>query len=225
MFSDFQCPFCARVEPTLEELEETYPDDGARRLEAPAAASSMHPQARPAAEAAEAARAQGKFWEMHEKLFANQRALVARAVRDRRARDRARPAGFKRAVAANSGTARIDEDAEARGRGGRARDPHRSSSTADASWGRIPSRAIKPMSRRRSRTPTRSSRAANRQASSTRPSAARTCAASARGDAEFGLACASGGERVNRADAPDQGRHHAPTRSRRHAGASLAQLG
>jgi len=72
-FSDFQCPFCSRVVPTITELEKSYGDDleiAFRHNPLP-----FHQNAMPAAEAAEAAREQGKFWEMHDKLFANQQNL------------------------------------------------------------------------------------------------------------------------------------------------------
>jgi len=72
-FSDFQCPFCSRVGPTLKEIKTTYGDKvKVTFLHQPL---PFHPNARPAALAAEAARKQGKFWEMHDKLFANQQAL------------------------------------------------------------------------------------------------------------------------------------------------------
>ena len=78
--------------------------------------ASMHPQARPAAEAAEAAREQGKFWEMHDRLFANQRVASARAVH-RTAREIGLDLPrFERAVAAHAGAARIDEDQKLAGR-------------------------------------------------------------------------------------------------------------
>src|SRR5450432_409663 len=72
-FSDFQCPFCSRVNPTITQLEKDYGNDlqvAFRHLPLP-----FHEHAMPAAEAAEAAREQGKFWEMHDKLFANNTAL------------------------------------------------------------------------------------------------------------------------------------------------------
>ncbi|MBL8785771.1 MAG: thioredoxin domain-containing protein [Deltaproteobacteria bacterium] len=73
-FSDFQCPFCSRVTPTLKELKTTYGDKlKVTFLHQPL---PFHNNARPAALAAEAARKQGKFWEMHDKLFANQQALA-----------------------------------------------------------------------------------------------------------------------------------------------------
>ncbi|MFO0621350.1 MAG: thioredoxin domain-containing protein [Polyangia bacterium] len=72
-FSDFQCPFCSRVIPTVKKIKETYKDKVRvvwRNYPLP-----FHQDAKPAAEAALAAHAQGKFWEMHDKLFENQRAL------------------------------------------------------------------------------------------------------------------------------------------------------
>ena len=75
VFSEFQCPFCARVTPTLEQVMKTYGDDV--RLVFKHRPLPFHDRAAPAALAAEAAREQGKFWEMHDKLFANQRALGA----------------------------------------------------------------------------------------------------------------------------------------------------
>jgi protein-disulfide isomerase len=73
LFSDFQCPFCARVSPTLEEVRRTYGEKV--RIVWKHQPLSFHPNALPAAEAAEAAREQGKFWQMHDRLFAAQREL------------------------------------------------------------------------------------------------------------------------------------------------------
>jgi protein-disulfide isomerase len=69
VYSDFQCGFCKRAAAELERLSVRHP----ARLEIyykhfPLAS---HPQALNAAKAAEAARLQGKFWEMHDLLFAN----------------------------------------------------------------------------------------------------------------------------------------------------------
>jgi protein-disulfide isomerase len=73
LFSDFQCPFCSRVEPSLAQLRKEYPKDV--RVVWKHQPLPFHAQAMPAAAAAEAAREQGKFWEMHELMFANQSAL------------------------------------------------------------------------------------------------------------------------------------------------------
>lgn len=72
-FSDYQCPFCSRVEPTLNELQKDYGDD--IRVVFKHLALPFHNQALPAAHAARAAQLQGKFWEYHDKLFANQKDL------------------------------------------------------------------------------------------------------------------------------------------------------
>ena len=75
LFSDFQCPFCGRVEPSLVELEKAYP--GKVRIVWKNYPLPFHNNAKPAAEAALAAHEQGKFWQMHETLFKNQQALTA----------------------------------------------------------------------------------------------------------------------------------------------------
>jgi protein-disulfide isomerase len=69
-YGDFQCPYCARAHPTLAELQQQYGERIAlvfRHLPL-----EIHPYALAAAEAAEAAGAQGKFWPMHDALFAHQ---------------------------------------------------------------------------------------------------------------------------------------------------------
>jgi protein-disulfide isomerase len=72
-FSDFQCPFCSRVTPTLKEITDKYPKDVA--IVFVNQPLSFHAQARGAAQAFMAAHKQGKAWEMHDKMFANQQAL------------------------------------------------------------------------------------------------------------------------------------------------------
>src|SRR5690606_13662573 len=71
--SDFECPFCNRVQPTIQQILDTYKDDV--RLVWANNPLSFHRNALPAAEAAYAAHEQGKFWEMHDKLFENFRSL------------------------------------------------------------------------------------------------------------------------------------------------------
>ena len=68
-FSDFQCPFCKKVNAAMSQVKSTYGSDVRvlfRQRPLP-----MHPGARDGAKAALAAHRQGKFWEMHDKLFAD----------------------------------------------------------------------------------------------------------------------------------------------------------
>ena len=82
-FSEFQCPFCARVLPTMKQVEETYGDKVRvvwRNNPLP-----FHKDAAPAAALAMEAYAQGgddKFWEVHDVLFANQKALSRAQLED-----------------------------------------------------------------------------------------------------------------------------------------------
>jgi protein-disulfide isomerase len=73
-YSDFQCPFCGRVLPTLKELRTKY-GDKMRLVWKDFPLTQIHPQAFLAAQAGNCAREQGKFWEYHDRLFANQQAL------------------------------------------------------------------------------------------------------------------------------------------------------
>ena len=108
LFSDFQCPFCARVNPLLEQVERAYGDKV--RVVWKHQPLPMHSQAVPAAEAAEAAREQGKFWQMHDKLFQNQR-LLSEAVYDQLARELGLDvARFQAARRSGRARARIEED-------------------------------------------------------------------------------------------------------------------
>jgi len=74
-FSDFQCPFCSQYfSQTLPSIEKNYVDSGKVKLvfkNMPL--ENIHPNARAAALAAECANEQGKFWDYHNKLFANQK--------------------------------------------------------------------------------------------------------------------------------------------------------
>jgi protein-disulfide isomerase len=73
VFADFQCDTCAKIEPTLEEVRKTFPKDVQivfKHFPAP-----EHAQAALAHEAAVEAGRQGKFWEMHDLLFAHQQKL------------------------------------------------------------------------------------------------------------------------------------------------------
>ncbi|WP_319805736.1 Na+/H+ antiporter NhaA [Dactylosporangium fulvum] len=68
-YGDFQCPYCGRAEPAVREL---LADTDLRYVWRHLPLSDVHPQAQLAAEAAEAAAAQGEFWAMHDLLLAHQ---------------------------------------------------------------------------------------------------------------------------------------------------------
>lgn len=67
-FSDFHCPFCKRVQPTLTALLAKYPKD-VRLVYKHMPLDQLHPQARRAAEASWCAQQQGRFWEYHDLLY------------------------------------------------------------------------------------------------------------------------------------------------------------
>ncbi len=75
-YGDFECPYCGQAEPGVRELLHEFGDIRYvwRHLPLP----DVHPEAQLAAEAAEAAGRQGKFWEMHDRLFDHQDALRPR---------------------------------------------------------------------------------------------------------------------------------------------------
>jgi Na+/H+ antiporter NhaA len=74
-YGDFECPYCGRAEPVVRELLADYGD--LRYVWRHLPLTDVHPHALLAAEASEAAAAQGKFWQMHDLLLDNQSALTA----------------------------------------------------------------------------------------------------------------------------------------------------
>ena len=107
-FSDYQCPFCSRAEVTVDQVMKAYGDKV--RLVFRDFPLPMHAQARGAAEAANCASAQGKFWPYHGKLFANQSALG-----DDKLKEYAKDLGldtakFEQCLAAKPFKAAIDKD-------------------------------------------------------------------------------------------------------------------
>ena len=107
-FSDFQCPFCSRVTPTMDRIEKEYGKDVRfffRHNPLP-----FHQDAPLASQAAIAAESQGKFWQMHDKLFANQQNLK-RPELEKYAQEIGLDMGkFKAYLDSNSGQKRIDAD-------------------------------------------------------------------------------------------------------------------
>jgi len=82
-FSDFQCPFCSKITPTLEQVVSKY---GSKvRLVFRQFPLPMHPNAAKAAEASLCANEQGKFWEMHDAMFKDQAGLAVDALKSKAA--------------------------------------------------------------------------------------------------------------------------------------------
>ena len=73
-YGDYECPYCGRADLIIQELQERL-DREILYVFRHFPITSTHPQAQKAAEAAEAAAAQGKFWQMHHLLFSHQNAL------------------------------------------------------------------------------------------------------------------------------------------------------
>jgi len=73
-YSDFECPFCNRVTPTIKQILDEYGDD-VRVVYRHFPLNSIHPYAQKSAEASECAADQGKFWEFHDLIFADQAGL------------------------------------------------------------------------------------------------------------------------------------------------------
>jgi protein-disulfide isomerase len=78
-YGDYQCPFCGRAYPVVHEVLAQRPDT-VRFAFRNFPLTNVHPFAEPAAQAAEAAAARGKFWDMHDWLFEHQDLLGIEAV-------------------------------------------------------------------------------------------------------------------------------------------------
>ncbi|GLY80865.1 Na+/H+ antiporter NhaA [Actinoallomurus iriomotensis] len=75
-YGDYECPYCGQAEPVVRELLADFGD--VRYVWRHLPLHDVHPEAQLAAEASEAAAVQGMFWDMHDRLFANQDRLRAR---------------------------------------------------------------------------------------------------------------------------------------------------
>jgi protein-disulfide isomerase len=107
-FSDFQCPFCSRAATAVHDLKAKYGDKvHFVFLQFPL---SFHQNAHGAAEAALAAHAQGKFWEFHDKLFANQKSLERPALEGYAKELGLNVADFKKALDDKTYAATVDAE-------------------------------------------------------------------------------------------------------------------
>jgi protein-disulfide isomerase len=83
-FSDFQCPYCQRLAPTIDQVKSSYGDRVRvvfRHFPLP-----MHKDAQTAAEASLCANEQGKFWDMHDVMFEEQKSLGVDQLKEKAAR-------------------------------------------------------------------------------------------------------------------------------------------
>lgn len=119
VFSDFQCPFCSRVEPTLADLRKEY---GTKiRFAWHNLPLSFHEHAHLAAEAAMEAQAQkgdAAFWKMHDALFAHQSDLAREGLEQHAKTIGLDPKRFAAALDGGTHKARVDAEIEAASRSG-----------------------------------------------------------------------------------------------------------
>jgi len=108
-YGDYQCPYCGAAYPIVKSVQQRL-GDRLRFVFRNFPLSEMHPFALGAAEAAEAAGAQGKFWEMHDRLYENQRALDPPHLAQSARHLGLDVAQFERALAEHTFDARIRED-------------------------------------------------------------------------------------------------------------------
>jgi protein-disulfide isomerase len=79
-YGDYQCPYCGQAYPIVEQIRAQFADS-IRFVFRNLPLADVHPHAEAAAETAEAVGLQGKFWEIHDTLFENQRDLSDKALR------------------------------------------------------------------------------------------------------------------------------------------------
>jgi protein-disulfide isomerase len=111
-FSDFQCPYCRRAGPIVEELLARYPDD-VRIVYRHLPLESIHPRARPAARASICLEQQGLFWEFHDALFAGPNPLADADLRQLAEGVGADLEAYAACLASGEQDARIDADVAA----------------------------------------------------------------------------------------------------------------
>ncbi len=108
-YGDYQCPHCGRAYPIIKAIQARF-GDRLRFVFRNMPLQNAHPQAELAAEAAEAAGAQGKFWEMHDAIYEHQRELGPDLVRLLAHRLRLDVPKFEADLAAHRFRARVEHD-------------------------------------------------------------------------------------------------------------------
>ncbi|HKY21140.1 MAG TPA: DsbA family protein [Vicinamibacterales bacterium] len=117
-YSDFECPFCGRhAQTTYHEIQKHFVETGkVQYIFRHLPLEKLHPNARRASEVAECARVQGKFWEVHDRLFANQRALAISDLRSYAQAEKLELPRFESCLSKGESTERINADMAEAGR-------------------------------------------------------------------------------------------------------------
>jgi protein-disulfide isomerase len=109
-YSDFECPFCSKAVPVLKQLEQDY--KGKIRIAFKHQPLPFHNNAHMAAQASLAAHEQGKFWQFHDKLFENQRALDRPSLEKYAQELGLNTAKFKAALDSGKFKDKVDQDSK-----------------------------------------------------------------------------------------------------------------
>ncbi|WP_367318980.1 Na+/H+ antiporter NhaA [Streptomyces sp. HUAS ZL42] len=120
-YGDYECPYCGQAEPVVRELLQDFGD--VRYVWRHLPLSDVHVHAQLAAEAAEVAALQGRYWDMHDLLLSHQGALRFEHLRGYAERIGLDTARFERDMRAHAGAARVAEDVESADLGGVAGTP------------------------------------------------------------------------------------------------------
>jgi protein-disulfide isomerase len=108
-YGDYECPYCGAAYPVIKEVQSRM-GDRLRFVFRNFPITTSHPHAEQAAEAAEAAGAQGRFWEMHDLLFENQKRLGDEDLRAYAERIGLDPEHFEKELTEHAHAARVRED-------------------------------------------------------------------------------------------------------------------
>lgn len=107
-FSDFECPYCSRAADVVTQIKKNYPDKV--RVVFRQFPLSFHKNAHGAAQASLAANAEGKFWEYHDTLFKNQKALDETSLEGHAKTAGVKPKAITTALADKKYAAQVDAD-------------------------------------------------------------------------------------------------------------------
>ncbi len=109
-FGDFECPICGQEEAAVAQIRRDF-GDRVRFVFRQFPLTNIHPQAEKAAEASECAADQGKFWEMHKRIYANQKDLSVPGLEgDAAAIDHLDQQRFKQCLEGGATAARVQRD-------------------------------------------------------------------------------------------------------------------